>query len=226
MAIDQTKRNTRLANVLYYAFVAVVVVACVLASWLLSQWSFQRFDMLNTQTGVQLELPARITILARLPDADYFSKSGARVPSGAVYLAGLGKGTAPLIFPPDAPNFTDGVELRVKFFRIPFRNGKFVTEWQLITKPADGEPSIPVGSISRRTIEARGISYTVPWEKTSRHEETPSSFTYKGETVAVFEAGGELTVDGKRYGSVRAGDTVDLLTRGTVLINGVALNSQ
>lgn len=217
-------RRSNIARLMYYAFAAVIVSACVLAGGLLLQWSLQRIDILNTRTGGELELPARITILARLADADYYSKTGARMPSGTVYMADLGKGNASFTFPPDATNFTDGVELDVEFFRIPFRRGNYVSQWQFLARPADGEQYVPVHGVDRRAIEVRGVSYIVPWEKPSKHLETPASFRYEGATVTVFESGGELTVDGKLYGNVKAGDTVDLLARGAVLINGVSRN--
>lgn len=72
---------------------------------------------------------------------------------------------------------------------------------------------------------ARGISYTVPWE-TSRHDDTPAGFNYKGESVTVSEVGGQLTIDGKRHGSVKAVDTVSVLTKGNVVVKGMARQAE
>ena len=68
------------------------------------------------------------------------------------------------------------------------------------------------------TIQGRGVTYILPWE-TSSQTDTPSAFQYKGETVTVSEVGGQLTVNGKRYGGVKAGDTVSLIEKGKVLVN-------
>ena len=84
-----------------------------------------------------------------------------------------------------------------------------------------GKVGVSVDGGSGRTIQARGVSYVVPWE-TSNHDDTPAGFSYKGETVTIAEVGGQLTVDGKRYGTLKAGDTVSLLTKGTVVVNGTA----
>lgn len=76
----------------------------------------------------------------------------------------------------------------------------------------------PVVSTGGHQITADGVTYIVPWEEGSHNDMT--GFEYKGESVQVSSKGGALTVDGKSYGAVRPGDTVDLTTKGTVLING------
>jgi len=58
----------------------------------------------------------------------------------------------------------------------------------------------------------------VPWE-TSNYDELPGRFTYKGESISFSEIGGNLTVDGKFYGSLKTGDQVNLLTKGAVIVN-------
>jgi hypothetical protein len=70
-----------------------------------------------------------------------------------------------------------------------------------------------------RIIAGRGVDYIVPWE-TSDVEETDTRFKYKGESITVVESGGRLTIDGKEYGAVNKGDKVNLLTKGTVIVNG------
>jgi hypothetical protein len=60
----------------------------------------------------------------------------------------------------------------------------------------------------------------VPWEN-GGSTELPWKFTYEGESVTITEVGGKLTVNGKEYGRVQAGDTVSVLKRRKVLINAV-----
>lgn len=78
--------------------------------------------------------------------------------------------------------------------------------------------TVAVGVANDRTIQAHGISYRVPWE-TSSVGDTPWKFSYEGESVTISEEKGQLTVDGKKYGTVKAGDTVSVPSKGTVLVN-------
>jgi hypothetical protein len=84
-----------------------------------------------------------------------------------------------------------------------------------------GKVDVSVAGRNNRTIQARGVTYIVPWE-TSSHEETATDFSYKGESVSVSESGGKLLVDGKPFGVVKSGDTVSAVAKGVVLVNGSA----
>ena len=78
---------------------------------------------------------------------------------------------------------------------------------------------------NNRSHSVRGVKYLVPWE-TSSHQESPTSFKYTGDSLSFTDSGGALTVNGKNYGVVKAGDTVDLTKTGKVLINGTERSTQ
>ena len=80
--------------------------------------------------------------------------------------------------------------------------------------------SVTVGIGNEQKIAAHGINYSVPWE-TGDYVDTPKEFAYHGESVTVSEVGGQLMVNGKSYGRVKSGDTVSLMTKGVVQVNGI-----
>ena len=82
----------------------------------------------------------------------------------------------------------------------------------------------PTVSTGGHQIVANGVTYVVPWETGGHNDAT--GFEYSGESVKAFEKGGILTVGGKSYGTVKTGDTVNLTTKGTVLVNGQPRQSQ
>ena len=80
--------------------------------------------------------------------------------------------------------------------------------------------SVTVGVGNDRVLTARGVTYVIPWENGS-HSETPAGFQYKGETLTIVEQNGQLTVNGRALGAVKAGDKVTF-TNGVSFINGQA----
>ena len=78
---------------------------------------------------------------------------------------------------------------------------------------------------NNRSYNVRGVKYVVPVE-TSSHQETPAAFSYTGDSVSFADTGGALLVNGRNYGAVKAGDVVDLTTKGKVLVNGTELTPQ
>ena len=78
---------------------------------------------------------------------------------------------------------------------------------------------------NNRSYNVRGVKYVVPIE-TSSHQETPGAFSYTGDSVSFADTGGALLVNGRKYGAVKAGDVVDLTTKGKVLVNGTEWTPQ
>ena len=80
--------------------------------------------------------------------------------------------------------------------------------------------SVTLGVGDNRVLTARGITYVVPLES-GNHSETPTRFEYKAETLKITEQNGQLTVNGRVLGAVKAGDKVSF-TNGLTFINGQA----
>jgi hypothetical protein len=83
-----------------------------------------------------------------------------------------------------------------------------------------GKPGVSDEARNRHVFKARGVQYELTWEDFLSMEERPGSFSYEGKRFKISEILGNLTVNGTNYGAVKGGDTVSLLTKGKVLING------
>lgn len=83
----------------------------------------------------------------------------------------------------------------------------------------DFRGSVNFAVSSGQTLESGGVKFIVPLE-TSSSMEGDLGFKFDGETVKAQAKDGRLTVNGKDYGQVVAGDTVDLTTPGKVMVNG------
>ena len=70
----------------------------------------------------------------------------------------------------------------------------------------------------RQVNASDGVIWLLPWER--GHQEDGAGFVYQGASVSTSEKGGVLTVNGKYYGTLTTGDSVDLTTQGVVLVNG------
>ena len=68
-------------------------------------------------------------------------------------------------------------------------------------------------------LKGEGITFQVPTETSSSTEGT-GGISYDGESVKAKTDGKTLTVDGKGYGDLKAGDVVNLREKGKVLVNG------
>ena len=77
-----------------------------------------------------------------------------------------------------------------------------------------------------RKLEANGVTYFVPWEiyssKTASGDNMSSTFSYEGASGTISVTDGELKVNGLSYGTVKEGDTVQLVTNGIVMVNDSA----
>ena len=73
-------------------------------------------------------------------------------------------------------------------------------------------------STSGQKVVADDIIFLLPWEKGQYKQ--GNGFTYNGDSVTVIEKDRLLRVNGKYYGSLQVGDSVDLTTKGMVLVNG------
>ena len=85
----------------------------------------------------------------------------------------------------------------------------------LLTLKACG---VNVVSGPHKVAASDDVIWLLPWEG-GQYSEGPG-FTYKGISVSASERGGVLTVNGRLYGLLKIGDSVDLSTRGVVLVNG------
>jgi hypothetical protein len=83
-----------------------------------------------------------------------------------------------------------------------------------------GKSGVSDEARNRHVFKGHGVQYELPWEGFTSSDR-PGSFTYEGTNLKISEIGGNLTVNGTNYGAVKAGDTVSLLTKGKVLINGM-----
>jgi hypothetical protein len=68
-------------------------------------------------------------------------------------------------------------------------------------------------------LKGEGITFLVPTESSSASQGT-GGIQYEGDSVKASTDGKSLTVDGKNYGTVKAGDVVNLREKGKVLVNG------
>ena len=71
---------------------------------------------------------------------------------------------------------------------------------------------------AHKVIASDDVIWLLPWEQ--GHYSEGAGFTYEGTSVSASEKGGILTVNGKYYGTLKIGDSVDLSTKGVVLVNG------
>ena len=68
-------------------------------------------------------------------------------------------------------------------------------------------------------LKGEGITFLVPMETSSSSSGT-GGITFDGESVKAETDGKKLTVNGKDYGALSTGDTVNLRKKGKVLVNG------
>lgn len=68
-------------------------------------------------------------------------------------------------------------------------------------------------------LQGEGVTFLVPTE-TSSSSSGSGGISFDGESVKAKTDGEKLTVNGKDYGALSTGDTVDLREKGKVLVNG------
>jgi len=68
-------------------------------------------------------------------------------------------------------------------------------------------------------LKGEGITFQVP-DETSSSSSGSGGIEFNGESVKAKTDGKTLTVDGKDYGALKAGDVVNLREKGKVLVNG------
>jgi hypothetical protein len=82
------------------------------------------------------------------------------------------------------------------------------------------EPTIvPVDIKTGRLIQHEGVKFYVPLEPGS-HSDAPGEFKYESEGLRLIVSDKNIYVNGKKYGSVKEGDVVSFLNKGSVFING------
>ena len=75
----------------------------------------------------------------------------------------------------------------------------------------------------RKIVASDDVIWLVPVIENS-HFQDGNGFVYEGDSVSASEKGGVLRVNGKFYGTLKIGDSVDLSTKGVVLVNGQLRN--
>jgi hypothetical protein len=87
---------------------------------------------------------------------------------------------------------------------------------------------------STQTIKCEGITLEIPFQtnlssgpiessvNTDGTKETHTGFIFTGETITIQNLDGNLTINGKRHGTVTAGDKVRVDKSGQVSVNGSA----
>ena len=83
---------------------------------------------------------------------------------------------------------------------------------------------------STMTLTSNGISYEMPFQKQaapspgverSTDDKTPhTDFMFIGESVTIKESDGKLTINGKDFGTVKAGDKVRITKANEISVNG------
>jgi len=71
----------------------------------------------------------------------------------------------------------------------------------------------------RKIFASDDVIWLLPRVENS-HVEDGNGFIYQGDSVSASEKGGILRVNGKFYGTLKIGDSVDLSTKSIVLVNG------
>ena len=71
----------------------------------------------------------------------------------------------------------------------------------------------------RKVFASDGIIWLLPPVENS-HYADGDGFVYEGDSASAFEKNGYLRVNGSFYGKVKIGDSVDISTKGIVLVNG------
>jgi hypothetical protein len=69
-------------------------------------------------------------------------------------------------------------------------------------------------------VVVNGVEYTIAGARENNVDVVNGELRYSGGGLTVSARGGRLTVNGKRYGPVRAGDRVAVDREGTVTVNG------
>jgi hypothetical protein len=70
------------------------------------------------------------------------------------------------------------------------------------------------------TLKSHEITYRIPYQKSASVDDSGGDYVYTGDTLSFAVKSGQLSVNGKDAGTVKAGDTVDIDKAGAVSING------
>lgn len=81
------------------------------------------------------------------------------------------------------------------------------------------ETIIPIDLKNGRLILHEGIKYYVPLEP-GAHSDAPGEFRFECEGLRVFVTNKRIYVNGKKFGTIKEGDTVSFLNKGYVFVNG------
>lgn len=76
------------------------------------------------------------------------------------------------------------------------------------------------------TVTVHGIKYEIPFIESSSADATEDTYSFTGPSLSFTEKNGKLAVNGKEFGTIKAGDTVKIDKTGRVSVNGAPRNSQ
>lgn len=87
-------------------------------------------------------------------------------------------------------------------------------------KPEAPPPApAPIVKTGGRELVGGGVKFLIPLEESSGHSDSPLGLTYESPTLRVTLARGILYVNATNFGAVKAGDVVNLLNPGRVIVN-------
>ena len=76
------------------------------------------------------------------------------------------------------------------------------------------------------TVTVHGIKYEIPFIDASSADASGDTYSFTSSSLSFTEKNGKLTVNGKEFGTIKAGDTVKIDGTGRVSVNGAPRNSQ
>lgn len=82
--------------------------------------------------------------------------------------------------------------------------------------PPAAAPIIKTGG---RELMGGGVKFLIPLEESSGHSDSAVGLTYESPTLRVTLARGILYVNATNFGTVKAGDVVNLLNPGRIIVN-------
>ena len=75
------------------------------------------------------------------------------------------------------------------------------------------------GGDAGRRLNGAGVSFVVPTLETGEAQFGTAGITYRSSSISASTDGKQLTVNGKSYGSLQAGDVVDLTNASAIKVN-------
>ena len=103
---------------------------------------------------------------------------------------------------------------------------KYIRYTLMVVCQAACKPDVGSSGTGSSRVQTRGITYELPIQKSSSTTVSGDSFSFTGDSLSITESGGQLTVNGKNYGSVKSGDTVMIDQTGAFSVNRTPRTTQ